>query len=107
MFFNWFNQFIKGYQEPESYELLVTDKDGEKHSLVGLCSSLAKEVLLLAERITVLEEKYKGALIDIKHLEEENISTSNVLYELENRLQSQIDNIHPVTYNLNSKNWDQ
>ena len=92
MFFNWFNQFIKGYQEPESYELLVTDKDGDKHSLVGLCSSLAKEVLKLEERITKLEQ--------------ENISTTNCFYEVENRLQSQIDNIHPVVYNLNDYGLD-
>ena len=92
MFFNWVNQFIKRYQEPESYELLVTDKDGDKHSLVGLCSSLAKEVLALEKRI--------------KKLEEENISTSNCLYEVENRLQAQIDNIHPVTYNLNNYGLD-
>ena len=107
MIFNWFNRFVEDYEKPETYDLLVTDTNGDKHSLAGLCASLAKEVVRLEERITVLEEKYKGALIDIKHLEEENISTSNVLYELENRLQSQIDNIHPVTYNLNSKNWDQ
>jgi predicted nucleic acid-binding Zn-ribbon protein len=92
MFFNWVNQFIKRYQEPESYELLVTDKDGDKHSLVGLCSSLAKEVLALEKRI--------------KKLEEENISTSNCLYEVENRLQAQIDNIHPVTYNLQDYGLD-
>ena len=36
----------------------------------------------LEERINVLEEKYQGALEDIKHLEEENIETTNVLYEL-------------------------
>jgi predicted nucleic acid-binding Zn-ribbon protein len=88
MFFNWVDRFIKGYQEPESYELLVTDNDGDKHSLVGLCSSLAKEVLKLEERITKLEE--------------ENINTTNCLYEIENRLQAKIDNIHPVTYNLNN-----
>jgi predicted nucleic acid-binding Zn-ribbon protein len=92
MFFNWISDFIKGYQEPESYELLVTDEDGDKHSLVGLCSSLAKEVLALEKRI--------------KKLEEENISTSNCLYEIENRLQAQIDNIHPVTYNLNNYGLD-
>jgi hypothetical protein len=40
-------------------------------------------------------------------LEAENISTTNCLYEIENRLQSQIDNIHPVVYNLKSNNWDQ
>ena len=86
MIFNWINHFIKGYQKPESYELLVTDVAGNQHSLVGLCSSLAKEVLKLEERITKLEQ--------------ENIELTNCLYEVENRLQAQIDNIHPVTYNL-------
>ena len=84
--FNWFNRVVKDYEKPETYELLVTDKDGEKHCLVGLCASLAKEVVRLEERITKLEG--------------ENVELTNCLYEVENRLQSQIDNIHPVTYNL-------
>ena len=86
--FNWFNRVVKDYEKPETYELLVTDKDGEKHSLVGLCASLAKEVVRLEERITKLEA--------------ENVELTNCLYEVENRLQAQIDNIHPVTYNLNN-----
>lgn len=36
----------------------------------------------LEGRMNVLEEKYKGALEDIKRLEEENIETTNVLYEV-------------------------
>jgi hypothetical protein len=35
-------------------------------------------------------------------LEEENVELTNCLYEVENRLQAKIDNIHPVTYNLNN-----
>ena len=38
----------------------------------------------------------------IVKLEEENVETTNCLYEIENRLQAKIDNIHPVTYNLNN-----
>ena len=91
--FQWISDFIKGYQKPESYELLVTDVDGNEHSLVGLCSSLAKEVLKLQERITKLEQ--------------ENIELTNCLYEVENRLNAKIDNIHPVVYNLKNDNWDQ
>lgn len=86
--FNWFNRFVKDYEKPETYELLVTDTNGDKHSLAGLCASLAKEVLKLQERITALEG--------------ENIETTNALYEIENRLQAKIDNIHPVTYYLNN-----
>lgn len=36
----------------------------------------------------------------IEKLEQENIELTNALYEVENRLQAQIDNIHPVVYNL-------
>jgi hypothetical protein len=54
----------------------------------------------LLDKITALEAR-------VLKLEAENISTSNCLYEVENRLQAQIDNIHPVTYNLTNKNWDQ
>ena len=36
----------------------------------------------LSDKVKVLEDKYAGALQDIKRLEEENIETTNVLYEL-------------------------
>ena len=90
--FNWFNRVVKDYYKPENYELLVTDTNGDKHSLAGLCASLAKEVVKLEERIT--------------RLEAENVELTNALYEVENRLQAQIDKIHPVTYNLNNYTLD-
>ena len=34
------------------------------------------------DRLAALEQKYSGALEDIKRLEEENIETSNLFYEL-------------------------
>ena len=43
---------------------------------------------------------YTQLIARIEKLENENIGTSNALYEIENRLQAQIDNIHPVVYNL-------
>ena len=43
----------------------------------------------------------------VLNLEVENIQLTNCLYEVENRLQAQIDNIHPVTYNIKNTNWDQ
>jgi hypothetical protein len=45
----------------------------------------------LREKIVVLEEKYEGALLDIKRLEEENIETTNCLYEISNSVQA-VDN---------------
>ena len=47
----------------------------------------------LLDKITDLEER-------VLKLEMENVELSNCLYEVENRLQAKIDNIHPVTYNL-------
>jgi hypothetical protein len=40
-------------------------------------------------------------------LEAENVELTNCLYEIENRLNAKIDNIHPVVYNLKNNNWDQ
>jgi hypothetical protein len=36
------------------------------------------------DRLVKLEEKYNALLLDVKHLEEENIETTNVLYEIIN-----------------------
>ena len=54
----------------------------------------------LLDRIINLE-------LRVSELEKENINTTNCLYEIENRLQAEIDKIHPVIYNLNNNNWDQ
>jgi hypothetical protein len=53
----------------------------------------------ILDRITDLE-------LTVLRLEQENIELTNCLYEVENRLQAQIDNIHPVTYNLNNYSLD-
>jgi hypothetical protein len=53
----------------------------------------------LFDKITALELK-------VLTLEAENVELTNCLYEVENRLQSQIDNIHPVTYNLQDYGLD-
>ena len=46
--------------------------------------SLEKRIATLERLVVELQEKYQGALMDIKRLEEENIETSNCLYELYN-----------------------
>jgi septal ring factor EnvC (AmiA/AmiB activator) len=106
MRFRLFDWFLKEYKMPDKYKLIAYDEHDNEHCLVGLCSSLAKEVVRLEERITTMEQKYEGALMDIKRLEEENVELTNCLYEVENRLQAKIDNIHPVTYNLNNYGLD-
>jgi septal ring factor EnvC (AmiA/AmiB activator) len=51
----------------------------------------------LQEKVKVLEDKYQGALQDIKKLEEENIETSNLLYELQNSIEA-VDNRIDILY---------
>jgi hypothetical protein len=53
----------------------------------------------ILDRITDLE-------LTVLKLEQENVELTNCLYEVENRLQAQIDNIHPVTYNLTNYGLD-
>ena len=42
-------------------------------------------------KLLELEEKYNNLLLDVKHLEEENIETTNELYRVENSLDARID----------------
>jgi hypothetical protein len=49
------------------------------------------------ERLLYLENR-------VKILEDENVETTNVLYELENRLQSQIDAL--INYTMSLKDWE-
>jgi hypothetical protein len=53
----------------------------------------------LLNRITDLEAR-------VLKLEMDNVELTNCLYEVENRLQAKIDNIHPVTYNLTNYTLD-
>ncbi len=73
--FKWIDDFLKPYY------ITPTDKS-------------------IFDKIVDLEEKYNALLLDIKRLEEENIELTNCLYEVENRMNAKIDNIHPVIYNL-------
>ena len=59
------------------YDYMIA-RYGNTHTQPNLYELIEK----LNEKINVLEQTYSGALEDIKRLEEENIETSNVLYEL-------------------------
>lgn len=48
--------------------------------------STSEEYFNLYEKFLELEEKYNAILHDVKRLEEENIETTNLLYELSNSL---------------------
>lgn len=89
---NYLNKVFQKYEITGDFTL-EDEITGKKYSVVDL-------ILDLNERVKTLEEKYDGVLIDIKRLEQENIELTNSLYEIENSIQSQIDSIHPVVYNI-------
>lgn len=90
---NSLDRVLKRYQLNNSDMELLDEITGEKYSIIDF-------IIDLNDRIKTLEDKYQGSLIDIKRLEQENVELTNSLYEMENRLESKIDSIHPVVYNL-------
>lgn len=58
------------------------------------------EELDVYSKLIELEEKYNGLLLDIKRLEEENIETTNAIYEIANSIEARIDILasEPYTY---------
>ena len=66
--------------------------------------SLEDRIVELEQLVSILQEKYSGALEDIKRLEEENIETSNILYELQNSIDAvdaRIDILSVETFTKN------
>jgi uncharacterized coiled-coil DUF342 family protein len=66
--------------------------------------NLIKQFNELKLKVDELEQKYQALVLDIKHLEEENIETSNCLYELGNSIEAvdaRIDILSVETFTKN------
>ncbi len=63
--------------------------------------SLEERISVLEQLVSELQGRYSEALLDIKRLEEENIETSNCLYELSNS----IDAVDARIDILNAEKW--
>ena len=61
----------------------------------GTANEVPVDILL--KRIEELEEKYSALLLDVKRLEEENIETTNTLYEIMNTIDAVDTRIDIVT----------
>jgi hypothetical protein len=48
----------------------------------------------------LVSELLQGLMKRVEILEKENVGMANALYEIENRLEAKINNIHPVIYKL-------
>jgi len=86
------------------YKFTSHDDESAKYfvdKITGSEYNIADLIILLSNQVDELQEKYEGLLNDVKRLEEENVELTNSLYEIENRLESKIDKIHPVVYNFN------
>jgi septal ring factor EnvC (AmiA/AmiB activator) len=68
----WIKKMLSSYESPEDYA--IDQVTGDKYSLAGLCAELTRHVHSLEERI--------------KKLEEENVETTNVLYEVINSIEA-------------------
>jgi regulator of replication initiation timing len=96
---NWIKKIYKLIypNNTKNYPVYFLDEiTGINYNGMELINSMSSD-------IEDLKTKYDSLLVDIKKLQEENIELTNSLYEFENRLESKIDNIHPVVYNLNNK----
>ena len=82
--FKWFDDFLKPYQ--------FFNEDGDEYSLAEFCAKLSIHIQENKERIEKLEQK--------------NVELTNSLYEVENKLQLMIDNLHSITYNLKNYSSD-
>jgi len=66
--------------------------------------SLEDKIVELEKIVFELQEKYAGALEDIKRLEEENIETTNCIYKLQNSIEAvdaRIDILSVETFTKN------
>ena len=74
------------------YDYLIA-RYGNKNAEPNLYMMISE----LQEKVKVLEDKYQGALADIKRLEEENIETTNTIYEIINMVEA-VDNRIDILY---------
>jgi hypothetical protein len=54
---------------------------------------------------TTIEDRLLYLENRVKILEDENVETTNALYEMENRLQAQIDAL--INYTMRLKDWEE
>ena len=68
----WIKKMLSHYECPDNYA--IDQVTGDKYSLAGLCAQLTRHVQTLEHRI--------------EKLEEENVETTNLLYELSNSIEA-------------------
>lgn len=106
-----FNRSQEDYDLSCNYNIMITDDvTNTKFSIVDWIKSLDERIQFLEdERIWMKSEIHKiqnqlnESLLDINRLKEENVNLTNSLYEVENSLESKINQVIPQ--NINLKNF--
>ncbi len=78
------------------YDYLISKYGKENYQ-----PNLYELILSLQEKVRVLEDKYQGALQDIKRLEEDNIEINNNIYEIMNSVDA-VDNRIDILFGENN-----
>lgn len=94
---DFFDRILEPY-EMSNYDIRVRDEiSGEKYAVSDWIKSLD-------ERIQYLEDELIWSKSEIRRLSEENIETTNSLYEISNSIEARIDILGSEIYNtINSK----
>jgi predicted RNase H-like nuclease (RuvC/YqgF family) len=98
---SWSNQMIKRFLT------WFFSNSNEKEKYRAVCVGCDEPKQSLAELISKIQNKIESIQEELEYLKNENIELTNSLYECENRLESRIDSIHPVVYNIRTKLDDQ
>lgn len=101
---NWLYPYDSDPEEDYYYKV-KNDLTGEEHFIMDWIKSFDERIVGNLDDILWLKSEVHRLSDEVKSLQDENIGLTNALYEAENRLESKIDQIHPVVYNIEeSKN---
>jgi hypothetical protein len=102
---NWLYPYDHDPEE-DYYYRVKNDLTGEEHFIMDWVKSFDERIVGNLDDILWLKSEVHRLSDEVKSLQDENIGLTNALYEAENRLESKIDQIHPVIYNIQDKKLD-
>jgi len=102
---NWLYPYDSDPEE-DYYYRVKNDLTGEEHFIMDWIKSFDERIVGNLDDILWLKSEVHRLSDEVKSLQDENIGLTNALYEAENRLESKIDQIHPVIYNIQDKKLD-
>ena len=102
---NWLYPYDSDPEEDYYYKV-KNDLTGEEHFIMDWIKSFDERIVGNLDNILWLKSEVHRLSDEVNFLQDENIGLTNALYEAENRLESKVDQIHPVIYNIQDKKLD-